>query len=46
MMIVVIIAVTTDSVATGINSFLGTEEDATCLGQMMIVEDADAIETM
>ncbi|WP_156030216.1 hypothetical protein [Rossellomorea vietnamensis] len=45
MMIVVMIAVTTVSVATGINSCLGTEEDATCLGRMMIVEDVDAIET-
>lgn len=45
MMIDVMIAVTTVSVATGINSCLGTEEDATCLGRMMIVEDVDAIET-
>ncbi|MBW3114766.1 MULTISPECIES: hypothetical protein [Bacillaceae] len=45
MMIVVMIAVTTASVATGINSYLGTEEDATYLGQMMIAEEVDAVET-
>lgn len=44
-MIVATIVVTVVSVATGINSFLGTEEDVTCLGRMRIVDDADAIET-
>lgn len=45
-MIVVMIVGTIASVATGINSCLGTEEDAICLGRMMIADDADAEETM
>lgn len=45
-MIIVMIAGTIASVATGINSCLVTEEDATCLGRMRIAEDAGAKETM
>ncbi|MCR8850199.1 hypothetical protein NQ095_17400 [Rossellomorea sp. SC111] len=45
-MIIVVIAGTTDSVVTGINSFLATGEDVTCLGRMTNAEDADAEETM
>ncbi|MGG4166182.1 hypothetical protein ABEW00_01685 [Rossellomorea vietnamensis] len=45
-MIVVMIVGTIAFVATGINSCLGTEEDAICLGRMMIADDADAEETM
>ncbi|PFA69649.1 hypothetical protein CN378_02455 [Bacillus sp. AFS015802] len=45
MMIDVTIAMTIASVVTGINSCLGTEEDATYLGRMMITENVDVIET-
>lgn len=44
-MIVATIAMTVVSVATGINSCLETEEDATYL-EMMNTEDVDAVETM
>ncbi|MBN8192036.1 hypothetical protein JI667_07745 [Bacillus sp. NTK074B] len=45
MMITGMIAVTTTSVVTGINSCLGTEGDATYLVRMMIAEDVAAAGT-